>query len=131
MAKRTFRGKPKKTRLPGAGNLMAQVQEMQEKMAAQREALADETVTVKLVVSNEAARQIVDGQLHELRQTLADAGISFGSFDVTTEDDEAPGGRQSPEAFSGSKQVNSPRHRPGRSISPPRRPTTGQIDVVA
>jgi nucleoid-associated protein EbfC len=45
MSKRGYRGKPKKPK--GApGDLMTQVQKMQEQMAAQQEALADETVSV-------------------------------------------------------------------------------------
>ena len=48
MAKRSFRGKPK--RRPsgprGGGNVMAQAQKMQQAMATAQEALADETVTV-------------------------------------------------------------------------------------
>ena len=46
MAKRGFRGRPKKSKSSSAGDMMAQFQEMQQQMAAQQEALADETVTV-------------------------------------------------------------------------------------
>jgi DNA-binding YbaB/EbfC family protein len=46
MAKRSYRGKPKKAKTPSAGNMMAQFQEMQQQMAAQQEALANETVSV-------------------------------------------------------------------------------------
>ena len=46
MAKRSYRGKPKKSKAPSTSNLMGQMQQMQEQMAAQQEALADETVTV-------------------------------------------------------------------------------------
>jgi hypothetical protein len=48
MAKRSFRGKPKKqSKGPKAGgNMMAQVQKMQQEMAVAQDALADETVTV-------------------------------------------------------------------------------------
>jgi len=49
MAKRSFRGKPKKkARAPkqSPGNMMAQVQKMQEEMASAQESLANETVTV-------------------------------------------------------------------------------------
>jgi DNA-binding YbaB/EbfC family protein len=46
MAKRSYRGKPKKKKSASPGNLMAQVQQMQEQMASQQEALADETVSV-------------------------------------------------------------------------------------
>jgi hypothetical protein len=46
MAKRSYRGKPKKSKAPSTSNLMSQMQEMQEQMATQQEALADESVTV-------------------------------------------------------------------------------------
>lgn len=46
MAKQSFRGKPKKAKAPSPGNLMAQMQQMQEQMAAQQEALANETISV-------------------------------------------------------------------------------------
>lgn len=46
MAKRSFRGKPKKTKKQSPGDLMAQMQQMQQDMATQQEALANETVTV-------------------------------------------------------------------------------------
>jgi DNA-binding YbaB/EbfC family protein len=46
MAKRSYRSKPKKAKSPKGSNLMAQVQEMQEQMAAQQEALEHETVSV-------------------------------------------------------------------------------------
>ncbi|HUS94744.1 MAG TPA: YbaB/EbfC family nucleoid-associated protein [Patescibacteria group bacterium] len=46
MAKRSFRGKPKKAKAPSTAGLMGQMQQMQEQMAEQQEALADESVTV-------------------------------------------------------------------------------------
>ena len=48
MSKRGFRGKPKKKSQGGLNpsNLMSQVQEMQQQMASQQEALANETVSV-------------------------------------------------------------------------------------
>jgi DNA-binding YbaB/EbfC family protein len=48
MAKRSFRGKPKKksSRSMDPGNLMSQMQEMQQQMANQQEALANETISV-------------------------------------------------------------------------------------
>jgi len=46
MTKRSYRGKPQKSKAINPGNLMAQFQEMQEQMAAQQEALANETMTV-------------------------------------------------------------------------------------
>lgn len=46
MAKRSFRGKPKKQKTPKPSNMIAQVQKMQQDMAVAQDALADETVTV-------------------------------------------------------------------------------------
>lgn len=46
MAKRPFGRKPKKKGGKDPGDLMAQVQQMQQQMAEQQEALADETVSV-------------------------------------------------------------------------------------
>lgn len=46
MAKRSYRGKPKKDRGESSSNIMSQFQEMQNQMAAQQEALATETVSV-------------------------------------------------------------------------------------
>ncbi len=48
MAKRSYRGKPKKAKAPRpkGGNMLAQVQKMQEDMASAQEKLADETITV-------------------------------------------------------------------------------------
>ena len=59
MAKRSYRGKPKKTKNPGASNLVAQVQEMQQQMASQQEALADETVSV--TAGGGAVRIVITG----------------------------------------------------------------------
>lgn len=46
MAKKSYRGKPKKKKALDPGNLMAQVQQMQEQMASQQDALATETLSV-------------------------------------------------------------------------------------
>lgn len=47
MAKRSFRGRPKKkSKGVDPSNLMSQVQEMQQQMASQQEALANETISV-------------------------------------------------------------------------------------
>lgn len=47
MAKRGFRGKPKKkSKGMDPGGLMSQVQEMQQQMASQQEALANESLSV-------------------------------------------------------------------------------------
>ena len=48
MAKRPIRSKAKKKKpkMPSGGNMMSQIQQMQEQMAQAQDALADETVTV-------------------------------------------------------------------------------------
>jgi DNA-binding YbaB/EbfC family protein len=49
MARRSYRGKPKKkpkAPKPKGGNMLARMQKMQDDMAAAQDALADETVTV-------------------------------------------------------------------------------------
>ncbi len=48
MSKRSFRGrpKPKKNKMPSAGGLMNQMQQMQEQMATAQSALENETITV-------------------------------------------------------------------------------------
>lgn len=66
MAKRSYRGKPKKTKSTDPSNLMAQVQEMQQQMASQQEALADETVSV--TAGGGAIRIVVTG--HQRIRTI-------------------------------------------------------------
>ena len=46
MAKRSFRGRPKKSKGANPSGMMAQFQEMQQKMATQQEELAHETVSI-------------------------------------------------------------------------------------
>lgn len=46
MAKRSYRGKPKKKKTPSTNNMMAQIQQMQQEMADAQSALEHETVTV-------------------------------------------------------------------------------------
>lgn len=46
MAKRSFRGKPKKSKAPSQNNMMAQVQAMQEQMKLTQQNLENEFVTV-------------------------------------------------------------------------------------
>ena len=48
MSKRSFRGRPqpKKNKMPSAGGLMSQMQQMQEQMATAQSALENETIIV-------------------------------------------------------------------------------------
>jgi DNA-binding YbaB/EbfC family protein len=74
MAKKSFRGKPKKTRSPSGSNLMAQMQEMQQQMATQQEELATETVSV--TAGGGAITVVITGHQHiesiELQPELVD-----------------------------------------------------------
>lgn len=90
MAKRSFRGKPKKSKATNPTNLMAQVQEMQEQMAAQQEALANETVSVtagggaitivisghQRVQSIEIQPELIDPEEGEMLQDLLVAAVN-------------------------------------------------------
>lgn len=89
MAKRSFRGKPKK-KGAGSGNLMAQFQQMQEQMATQQEALAKETVSVTVgggavsivitghqrVQSIEIQPELVDPEEIDMLQELLVAAVN-------------------------------------------------------
>ena len=74
MAKRSFRGKPKKAKSVKSSNMMAQFQEMQAQMAAQQEALENETVSVS--VGGGAVTIVITGhqrvQSIEIQPELAD-----------------------------------------------------------
>jgi DNA-binding YbaB/EbfC family protein len=74
MAKRSFRGKPKKSKGVGGSNLMSQFQEMQQQMAAQQEALANETVSV--TAGGGAIKVVITGhqrlEMIEIDPELAD-----------------------------------------------------------
>jgi DNA-binding YbaB/EbfC family protein len=90
MAKRSFRGRPKKSKKQSPGNLMAQMQQMQEEMAAQQEALANETIEVTagggaitVVISGHQRLQsiklqpeIVDPEEIEMLQDLLVASVN-------------------------------------------------------
>jgi DNA-binding YbaB/EbfC family protein len=90
MAKRSYRSKPKKAKSPKGSNLMAQVQEMQEQMAAQQEALEHETVSVtagggaitvvitghQRIQSIEIQPELVDPEEVEMLQDLLVAAVN-------------------------------------------------------
>lgn len=90
MAKRSYRGKPKKSKSVNPGNLMSQVQEMQEQMAAQQESLANETVSVtagggaitvvisghQRVQSIEIQPELVDPEEIEMLQDMLVAAVN-------------------------------------------------------
>lgn len=45
--------------------------------------ITDNTVTARMMVHEESARQLIESQMHSLRQRLMEAGISVGRFEVT------------------------------------------------
>lgn len=52
------------------------------------------SVSARIVVAQEGTRQLLEGQAHHLRQGLAEAGLSLGSFDVTRDGGGSHGGGQ-------------------------------------
>ena len=90
MAKRSFRGKPKKQKSPRSDNMMAQFQQMQQDMAAAQTSLEQETVTVtagggaiSIVITGHQRLQsieiepdLLDREEAEMLQDLLVAGIN-------------------------------------------------------
>ena len=90
MTKRSYRGKPKKKKAPAAGNVMAQVQQMQEQMASQQDALANETLSVTVgggvisvvitghqrIQSIEIQPELLDPEEAELLQDMLVAAVN-------------------------------------------------------
>jgi hypothetical protein len=54
----------------------------------------DHTISARVVVAQEATRQLLDGQAHHLRQSLAQAGLSLTGFDVSRDGGGWRGGQQ-------------------------------------
>ncbi len=90
MAKRSFRGKPKKKKTPRSDNMMAQFQQMQQDMATAQTALEQETVTVtagggaiSIVITGhqrlqsiEIEPELLDAEEVEMLQDMLVAGIN-------------------------------------------------------
>jgi DNA-binding YbaB/EbfC family protein len=90
MAKRSFRGKPKKKKASRADNMMAQFQQMQQEMADAQQALEQETVTVtagggaiSIVITGhqrlqsiEIEPELLDPEDVEMLQDMLIAGIN-------------------------------------------------------
>jgi DNA-binding YbaB/EbfC family protein len=90
MAQRSYRGKPKKKKAASPGNLMAQMQKMQEQMATQQDALATETLSVTVgggvitvvitghqrVQSIEIQPELIDPDEIELLQDMLVAAVN-------------------------------------------------------
>jgi flagellar hook-length control protein FliK len=55
------------------------------------------TVSARFIVAQEGTRQLIEGQAHQLRQSLAGSGVVLGSFDVTRDGNGfAQGGHDPP-----------------------------------
>ena len=90
MAKRSYRGKPKKSKAPSPNNMLSQVARMQEEMAAAQEALADETFSVtsgggaitvvitghQRIQSIEVADELLDPEEKEMLQDMLVAAVN-------------------------------------------------------
>ena len=46
---------------------------------------SDHSVTARLVASDETARQLIESQLHTLRESLAHVGVALERFDVASD----------------------------------------------
>ena len=90
MAKRSFRGRPKKQKAARTDNMMAQFQQMQQDMAAAQASLEQETVTVtagggaiSIVITGhqrlqsiEIEPELLDAEEVEMLQDMLVAGIN-------------------------------------------------------
>ena len=90
MTKRSFRGKPRKGKTARSSDLMSQFQDMQQQMAAQQEALANETISVsagggaiKVIISGhqriqsiEIEPELVDPEEVEMLEDLLVAAVN-------------------------------------------------------
>lgn len=56
----------------------------------------EHTVSARIVVAHEGTRQLLEGTAHHLREGLAGAGLSLGSFDVARDGGGWGGGQQAP-----------------------------------
>ncbi len=91
----------------------------------------DNTVSARIVTAQEGTQQLLQNQAHHLRQGLAQAGLSLGSFDVTRDGGGSGGGRQAPPEPPLSLPVAVSPTRTSPVVSPPlHRPTAG-IDILA
>ncbi|HWG43736.1 MAG TPA: flagellar hook-length control protein FliK [Gemmataceae bacterium] len=93
----------------------------------------DHSISARVVVAQEGTRQLIEGQADQLRQSLANAGVSLTGFDVTQNGGgSSGGGRQNPEppmplvlphtaSFS----------RPAVAVKLPTRSATNGIDILA
>jgi flagellar hook-length control protein FliK len=91
------------------------------------------TVSAHVVVAHEGTRQLLQGQADQLRQSLADAGLSLNGFNVTRDGGGSHGGGQQPppqEPTSLLAQTAPPPRPTATGGSPTPNPTDG-IDILA
>jgi flagellar hook-length control protein FliK len=88
-------------------------------------------VSARLVIHGEEARQIVESQLHSLRQTLAQAGVSLDKLDVRRDGQGSPEAwrRPSSGAATGSRSSSRSRIQPAEEMEAALT-VPGRIDVV-
>ncbi len=91
-------------------------------------------LTAEVVVSSDAVRQMVESQLPDLRQRLADAGLNVPTLEVST-GDQQQGGRGNDaneweQAFGGFRQVASAGSSPRRPVARPATDGAGSLDVM-
>lgn len=92
----------------------------------------DQVLTARVVVHEEAARQVLENQLESLRVRLSDLGLTLGRFDVSRDHGHDDGRRQEREPV---VYLPEPTLAPVKTTADPRtapvRPQTGRIDCVA
>jgi flagellar hook-length control protein FliK len=93
----------------------------------------DQTITAKVVVASDATRQLIESQVDHLRQTLADAGVSLGRFDVSRDGGGAwhgTGHPQQPEPIPNYGPPAMSRPVAATAWQPASRASLGGIDVL-
>ncbi len=95
---------------------------------------SEQTITARLVVHDEAAHQLITSQLHSLRQSLENAGVSLGNLDVlrggTGSQDSWQQPQQGPGPDPESAGPDSVRLKPALPRQNPAQVTPGRVDVV-
>ena len=89
-------------------------------------------VSARVVVAHEDTRQLIVGQVHQLRQSLADSGLVLGSFDVTRDGGgSSQGGYQQPPELPQPPATNSASPTVSTVAKTPQSVPTDGIDILA